>query len=104
MQINKIQSTNSPSFNAMLRIKSPANVINTIRGNSIVLNANEVLINPEAIEAIIPKSTGQILITTKNFYYEILTKIKENTLEKLDAACAKAKSLGTDAKAVEFID
>ena len=35
---------------------------------------------------------------------KFLTKIKENTLEKLDAACAKAKSLGTDAKAVEFID
>lgn len=104
MLINKNQSTKSPSFNAMLRIKSPTNVMNTIRGNAISFNADEILINPEAIEAIIPKSTGQILITTKNFYYEILTKIKENTLEKLDAACAKAKSLGADAKAVEFID
>lgn len=104
MQISKIQNSNSPSFNAMLRIKCPTNVTNAINGRPSTLLANEVLINPEAIEAILPKATGQILITTRNFCYEILAKIKEDTLEKLDIACAKAKSLGADAKAVEFID
>ena len=104
MQINKIQNTNSPSFNAMLRIKCPTTVTKATKGLSSTVLANEVLINPEAIEAILPKAAGQILITTRNFCYEILTEIKENTLEKLDIACAKAKSLGADAKAVEFID
>ena len=119
MQINKFQNTNSPSFNAMLRIKRPVNVTRLADGKQIVWRAEEALINPEKIESILPKTeeeiiinrinnyretTRKIFIYTKNLCYEILAKVKENTLENLYAACEKARSLGADAKAVEFID
>lgn len=106
MQINSIQNSNSPSFNAaMLKIKHPTRVTDIINRNLVLSNAKEMLINPEAIEAILPHADNKSLsITTKTLCYEVFTDIKSDTLEKLDAACAKAKTLNVYSKAVDFIN
>ena len=105
MQINSIQNTNSPSFNAMLKIKHPTRVTDIINRNLVLSKANEILINPESIEAILPHADNKALsITTKTLCYEVFTDIKSDTLEKLDAACAKAKTLDVYSNAVDFIN
>ena len=103
MHINSIQNHNSTTFNGMLKIKCPTRVTNMVKGYEVAQNISETLIEPSRIESImqiIHRDT--ITIATPNYCYEINTKIKHDTLEKLNKAYFEALYGGINGEIIEF--